>query len=344
MRRLSLAALLIAAPAAAEDKKPDIRAKLEGHRGGVTAVAFSVKGDLIATGSGNGMVRVWDAKTGKLLAKTNDHRANRVTSVAFSGDGKLLSAAAKTDFVVWDVATPAKPAVAFKESNPKADACIGTVSGNGKRFYFAFNFAKADGKPLEWEQLRYHDPEAKTTTKSEPYYYWRYHALAAIPDEDSDMLVTWESHTEVDADRARKYSLRRHGAAVQGEVFGDVTKDDRWASVPAFSPDGRWLYANGGVWRVPGSHAIPYGGPTISTKGGSIAAPGPGDVLAYPPPAKPSTVVVIKLNPDKDPETLAEFATGIETPSCLAFSPDGKTLAVGNEAEGVVELWTIAAK
>ena len=49
--------LCAAGPVLAQPKKPDVVAKLEGHRGGVSAIAYSAKGDRIATGSGNGVVR-----------------------------------------------------------------------------------------------------------------------------------------------------------------------------------------------------------------------------------------------------------------------------------------------
>ena len=41
------------------------------------------------------------------------------------------------------------------------------------------------------------------------------------------------------------------------------------------------------------------------------------------------------------PKLAAEFASGIKRVSALAFSPDGSVLAVGDDAEGVVQLWAL---
>src|SRR5262245_4528351 len=96
MRRTSwigiAALLLVSGSAAGQEKKFGVRAKLEGHRGGVTAVAFSRDGKLIATGAGNGIVFLWDAKTGEQLAKMNEHNGNTITGAAISPDGTRLAA------------------------------------------------------------------------------------------------------------------------------------------------------------------------------------------------------------------------------------------------------------
>src|SRR5262245_49262225 len=103
-----VAVLFTAAPVAAQATKPAVRAKLLNHRGGVGSLAFSQKGDLLATGTGNGILRLWDAQTGNLLAKIDSqkHNAARINLVAFSADGKLLSAASKNLVGVWDISDP----------------------------------------------------------------------------------------------------------------------------------------------------------------------------------------------------------------------------------------------
>jgi WD40 repeat protein len=41
---------------------------------------------------------------------------------------------------------------------------------------------------------------------------------------------------------------------------------------------------------------------------------------------------------------LATYATSIRRISTLAFSPNGQTLAVSDDVEGVVQLWTLGKK
>ncbi|MBA4066324.1 MAG: hypothetical protein C0501_21940 [Isosphaera sp.] len=344
MRSLTLAALLVAAPAAAEDKKPEVRAKLDGHRGAATAVAFSRKGDLLATGAGNGVVRVWDAKTGKELAKLDEHKGEKITHVAFSANGKLLSAVAKTGFVVWDAAKPDKPAVAFKELKEKELGYHGTVSGNGKRFYFASGtkqptgmVSTTTGQPIinyRWE-LAYYDPESKETKTVFAHAYpdATVAVICAIPDEESAMVAVG-------------------GRSVGFYGIGDYRGlgDTGGANRLEFSPDGRWFCTSGSAasapvlcWKVPGSQIV-EGPPreVMPYNRAGLAAPGPNDLLAYtnhPRVGEVTSFTVLRIA-DK-PETVASFVAGIKEVSCLAFSPDGKTLAVGNTADGTVELWTI---
>ncbi len=78
---------------------------LKGHTSWVSSVAYSPDGQRLASASGDGMVKLWDAQTGQELLTLKEHTSG-VTSVAFSPDGKRLASASwdKT-MKVWDAQT-----------------------------------------------------------------------------------------------------------------------------------------------------------------------------------------------------------------------------------------------
>ncbi len=68
------------------------RRDLPGHRGEVTAAAWSPNDLLLATADSGGRIRVWEPNTGKLLWTVDRHSAG-VTALAFSADGAWLYSA-----------------------------------------------------------------------------------------------------------------------------------------------------------------------------------------------------------------------------------------------------------
>ena len=84
---------------------------LEGHEGGVFAVAFNPDRTRLASGGYDGTVRLWDVASGKETARLEGHD-NFVHSVTFSPDGTQLASAGgpsygdgDTTVRLWDVAS-----------------------------------------------------------------------------------------------------------------------------------------------------------------------------------------------------------------------------------------------
>lgn len=76
--------------------------ELKGHKGQVSAVAYSPDGSAIATGSWDSTVKLWDAATGRERA-TYRWPVGRVYSLAYAPDGFRIAAGDDVgNVVVWD--------------------------------------------------------------------------------------------------------------------------------------------------------------------------------------------------------------------------------------------------
>jgi WD40 repeat protein/tRNA A-37 threonylcarbamoyl transferase component Bud32 len=89
-----------------EARAADFQASVIGrHADRVRSVAFSPRGDRIATASDDATARIWDAVTGQQILLLTGHVAP-VTSVAFSPDGRhLVTGSLDQSARVWETAT-----------------------------------------------------------------------------------------------------------------------------------------------------------------------------------------------------------------------------------------------
>jgi eukaryotic-like serine/threonine-protein kinase len=77
----------------------------DGHTAPILTLSLSADGTLLASGSADNTIKIWDLPTGKLLQTLKGHTAP-VTSVAISRDGKtVISGSEDSTIKIWDVPT-----------------------------------------------------------------------------------------------------------------------------------------------------------------------------------------------------------------------------------------------
>jgi len=78
---------------------------LQSHQDSVNSVSFSPDGKMIASGSDDNTVKLWDVVTGRELRTFSRHQSG-VNSVSFSPDGKMIASGSNDNTVkLWDVVT-----------------------------------------------------------------------------------------------------------------------------------------------------------------------------------------------------------------------------------------------
>src|ERR1700730_8787370 len=85
-------------------QKPELSVQT-GHASFIVSVAFTRDGRILASGSVDQTIKLWDTATGRELRALKGHTGT-VTGVAFSADDKVLASSSVDQTIkLWDVAT-----------------------------------------------------------------------------------------------------------------------------------------------------------------------------------------------------------------------------------------------
>jgi WD40 repeat protein len=204
----------------ADAKNPIV---LEGHTAGVPAVAFVGDGKVLATGSQDKTIKLWNVAEGKEVATLKGH-TNGVQSVTASRNGKILVSADEGVVKVWDIVTLKE---LFTLKGLKGDAPALVISPDDKAVAVGGGgLDKATEKG--WGEIRMWD---LTTGKELAVFNWsenRVNSIAFSPD--GALLAACSSNGSVslwDVATSRKKT--------------DPGKNPQGGTGLAFSPDGKTL-------------------------------------------------------------------------------------------------------
>ncbi len=325
--------------------------KMEGHKTTIKALVVSPDGSLLASGSQEGEILLWETATRKIISRLKEHK-DEITSLAFSPDNLFMaSSSVDGQIIVWDTETnkvvkkmdggAGVLAVAFADGgnsivsagddnliriwNAKTGENIGKLAGHqdmvtrlavGRDGTTLFSTSR-DRTVRRWDLT-----SRKETLK-----------LERNPG-DGDALA-------VSRDMKRLASAGYNNTIRQNDAETGKELDVRPGSTSALnhlvlSPDGRWMASVSQVGQVylwdasSGTLARTW----ATKQGGEL-------LLAFS--ADGSTLVTAGIGAKLwDPATGTEKATlPTKTPgaiSSLAFSSNGKMLALGFRSQQA-EIW-----
>jgi WD40 repeat protein len=287
-----------------------------GHHRGITSIAFTRDSKLVATGSLDKTIKIWDVATGFQIRTLSGH-TKEVTSVAFSPDGHLL-ASGSFDYTarVWDVSTGE---LRFMVTHSLAVQSV-AISPDGR----ILATAGLDRLIMLWDLAT-----GQQIRKPLSGHGGNVSSIAFSPNGKILASSSWDK-------TVRLWDVST-GQLIEPPLQAGIAL----MSV-AFSPNGRMVVSGGSfsivkVWDVASGREL-Y---TVNAGAERIVS------LAFSPDGKflasgsnnleGQTVKVWDADTGREAEA---FRTFLHKPrvSALAFSADNNTLAIGDEEQGVVSL------
>jgi WD40 repeat protein len=301
---------------------------LRGHTKAVTGAAFSPDGLRIASASGDGSVKVWDAATGLLRLTLLGHPGG-VLDVAFSPDGKQLASAGRDGTVkVWDSTTGRLERTLHGPSG--AVTGVAFTPDGGRLVSVSQGVVTEKGQFVAGGGIRAWD---LASGREVLLVQGRAFQTMALGPEGR-LLAAGTYVLDPETHRVAGTELGVWDTATGKQTLACETEA---VHAVAFSPDGKWLAsasADGTVqtWNVAtGQKALDLGGHTGQVWG--VVFDRDGERLASA--SEDMTVKVWDFVTGQEVLTLRGHGGAVR---CVRFSADGRRLVSGSE-EGTARVW-----
>ncbi|MFD9366957.1 hypothetical protein ACFWA6_04495 [Streptomyces sp. NPDC060020] len=306
----------------------------------VLFMAFSSDGKVLATSQRGGRVALWDVSGSNTSHEATTLHLTGSAAIAFHPQQRLLAAQTATELVLWDVADPAKPKRLARNAITEGETFAAAFSPDGR----TLAVGSAAGKLRLWDVSEASEPRlrAERTTARED--------LVAL-SFNSDGLLATGSDAGAGSDGA---TVQLWDAADPSSPRLLDTAKPKTAMAIAFHPRRNLLLSAGAAaetawWKVEaGGHlaAVPSEEELTKWTLGvenirSMSFHPDGGMAAAADPAANAGALLrtVPANGNLyDEEAGVGTLPGTEPVQSVAYSPDGRHLAVG-DVGGRVRIW-----